>query len=178
MDGPDALTEALARVRLVALDVDGTLTEGRVTYIGSQELMSFCARDGQGLRWLSDRGVRIAWITGRGCEATVRRANELGIDELRRGGSKETHLREIQGNFDIDPEETLAMGDDLPDLGLARAAGIFCAPCDAAAEVRERADLITRAAGGRGAVREIAEMLLRAKGLWEEGVGPREPEGA
>lgn len=166
---------ALARIRLVALDVDGTLTEGRVTYIGSQELMSFSARDGQGVRWLVDAGFEVAWISGRGCAATEKRAEELGVRAVLHAGPKEERLRAVQAELGIGPEETLAMGDDLPDLGLARAAVVFCAPADAAPEVRAQASIVTGAAGGRGAVREICERLLRARGVWVEGEGPRLP---
>ncbi len=159
----------LAQVRLVALDVDGTLTDGRIIYPGLQsEIQRFDVRDGQGLRWLADAGVTVAWITGRGCEATKRRAEELGVQELiTRSGPKREALSTLQERLGISRSETASMGDDLPDLGLAAASGFFAAPSDACEAVRDAARLVTTAGGGRGAVRELCEAILRAKGLFE-----------
>ena len=163
---PEA-TRILARVRLAAFDVDGTLTDGRVVYVGDDELQNFCVHDGQGLVWLRKEGVQLTWITGRGCEATSRRAKELGVAELvLRSGPKDELLAEIQTRLGIPPEETLAMGDDLPDLGLARRAAFFAAPANARVEVRERADLVPSRAGGDGAARELCEHVLAARGTW------------
>jgi len=162
------LLARLAPVRLLALDVDGTLTDGRVVYVGEQELQAFCVRDGQGLAWLRQADVALAWVTGRGCRATERRAAELGIEELHVGvGPKEERLARIQERLGIPPEQTVAMGDDLPDLGLALRSAVFACPADARPEVREQADLVTAATGGAGAVRELAEAILRSKELWE-----------
>jgi len=159
----------LARAKLLVLDVDGTLTDGKVTYVGDQELQSFCVRDGQGLVWLRRHGVKLAWISGRGCDVTRRRAEELKVDFLRMVcRDKAAALVEAQTELGIGPGETMAMGDDLPDLALAAGAVFFTAPADARAEVRERADLVTRAAAGSGAVRELCEAWLAAKGLWRE----------
>ena len=165
--------EVLARARLLALDVDGVLTDGRIAYLGAEELQTFHVLDGQGLRWLQRAGVEVAWITGRGSAATEKRAHELGVHELHMGvGDKHEVLAGVQERLGISAEETVAMGDDLPDLGLARGAALLVSPPGAAAELRERAAFVTRAAGGRGAVRELAEALLRAKGLWSEIAGP------
>jgi 3-deoxy-D-manno-octulosonate 8-phosphate phosphatase (KDO 8-P phosphatase) len=159
----------LAGVRLLALDVDGVLTDGRVTYVGDHELQSFCVQDGQGLVWLRKAGVELAWITGRGCQATERRAHELGVRELHvRSGPKDKVLADIQQRLGVTPDETAAMGDDLPDLGLAERAGFFAAPANARREVRARASLVTRASGGAGAVRELVEHILRAQGRWRD----------
>ena len=168
MPSTQELRERLARVRLVALDVDGTLTDGGVRYAGSEELVRFCVRDGQGLVWLRrELGIQLAWITGRGCPAVERRAQELGVEHLvMRPACKCTALAEVQAALGVTPEQTLAMGDDLPDLGLAAGAAVLCAPADARLEVRQRADLVTEARGGDGAVREVAEALLEAQGAW------------
>ncbi len=166
---PAAVQNALARARLLVLDVDGTLTDGRVTYVGDEELQSFCVRDGQGLVWLARAGVELAWITGRGCRATERRAAELGVDELHmRAGPKAEVLAGVQARLDVAPDETIAMGDDVPDLALATRAAVFVAPADACAEVRERAHLVTSARAGNGAVRELVETILRAKAVWDD----------
>ncbi len=164
---PSALTKRLGRVRLLALDVDGVLTDGRVVYAGDQELQSFHVADGQALRWLAGAGVACAWITGRGCASTERRAAELGCELHTQVRDKTAVLSEVQARLGIAPEETLAMGDDLPDLALAQGAGLFAAPANAAREVCERADLVTVRAGGEGAVRELIEHVLIARGAWE-----------
>jgi 3-deoxy-D-manno-octulosonate 8-phosphate phosphatase (KDO 8-P phosphatase) len=161
-----AIAASFARARLLALDVDGVLTDGRVVYGETGEIQHFDVRDGQGLAWLRDVGLRVTWITGRGCAATRRRAEELGV-ELHAGASrKDDVLAGVQKRLGVAPEETVAMGDDLPDLFLAARAGLFVAPADARPEVRERAGLVTEASGGRGAVREVCEHLLRSREEW------------
>jgi 3-deoxy-D-manno-octulosonate 8-phosphate phosphatase (KDO 8-P phosphatase) len=166
------LVARLSRVRLVALDVDGTLTDGGVQYVevdyAHSELMRFDVRDGQGLVWLRrELDVKVAWITGRGCKSTERRAKELGIDALEmNSGPKDEVLAKIQKRFGLEVDQTLAMGDDLPDLKLAARAAVFAAPSDARDHVRARADLITEECGGHGAVREVCEALLAAQGRW------------
>ncbi len=160
----------LARVRLVVLDVDGVLTDGRIVY-GYQgpadETMHFHVHDGLALRWLKKEGVKLFWITGRGCAATRARAKELEVDELvERSSHKGVDLRALQGKHGFAREDTLAMGDDLPDLALRGDCALFVAPANACADVKERADHVTRATGGHGAVRELVEDLLRARGRW------------
>lgn len=163
----------LARVRLLALDVDGVMTDGKVVYAGGPdgvlELQSFDVQDGIALRWLANVGVKIAWITGRGCVVTAHRAQELRVDALEmQVASKNETLARVQKRFGVGVDETIAMGDDLPDLGLRARSGFFVAPQNARAEVREVADLILSRSGGDGAVRELAEILLRARGRWQE----------
>jgi len=165
---PGELQPFLARVRLVALDVDGTLTDGSVNYLGSEELVRFHVHDGQGLVWLRQAGLELAWISGRGSAAVRARAAELGVGELHLSvGPKAEVLAEVQDRLGIAPEETLAMGDDLADLAMAARAALFVAPSDARPEVRARAHWVTTAPGGRGAVRELAERLLDARGRWD-----------
>jgi 3-deoxy-D-manno-octulosonate 8-phosphate phosphatase (KDO 8-P phosphatase) len=171
LDG--AVLDRLAKIKLFAMDVDGTLTDGRVTYIGPQESQSFDVQDGQGLVWMRKAGIKLAWITGRGCAATERRAEELGVEfQVMQCKDKLAALREIQTSLQIRPQETLSMGDDLPDLALASASGFFCAPANARPEVIERADYVTRLEAGRGAARELCELYLRASGHWDGIHGP------
>ncbi len=171
MHSAEELLHSLSRVRLVAFDVDGVLTDGRVQYLGGEELMSFDVQDGLGLKLLREAEVQLAWISGRGSVATRRRAQELGIEELHLFESaKAERLEDVQDRLDIPVEETAAIGDDLPDLGLAQRAQVFVAPRNARSEVRSRAHWVTRAAGGNGAVRELAEAILTAKGLWMDTV--------
>ncbi|MBL8863628.1 MAG: HAD hydrolase family protein [Planctomycetes bacterium] len=168
--------EVLRRARLLALDVDGTLTDGSIVLTGPAEgaarpaeIQRFDVRDGIALRWLADAGLELAWISGRGTAVTAARGAELGVRHvLLRVARKSDELGRLQSQLGIDPSETIAMGDDLPDLRLRARAGFFAAPADARAEVRARADLVTTAAGGRGAVRELAEVILRARGAWDD----------
>lgn len=167
-------TSSLLRdARLVVMDVDGTLTDGKVLLLGgsaterAQEIQAFDVRDGIGLRWLSKAGLQLAWISGRGTGATQARGAELGIHHvLLRIKDKHAELTRLQAQLSITPAQTVAMGDDLPDLGLRAGAGFFAAPADAVEEIRARADLVTRAVGGHGAFRELAEAILRARGEW------------
>ena len=165
---PEKSRAILARVRLLVLDVDGTLTDGRVVYAGEEELQSFHVHDGQGLAWLTRAGVEVAWVTGRGCAATEKRARELGVRELVMGsGPKEAVVAEIQERLGVDVEATVAMGDDLPDLAMAARAALFACPADARPEVVAAADLVTSAAAGAGAVRELCDAILQAGGRWD-----------
>jgi len=165
-----ALDRALAEARLVALDVDGTLTDGRIGYLGTEELSVFDVHDGLGLVWLREAGVVVAWLSGRGSRAVERRARELGIRELHLGlKDKRRTLEELQRRLDIAPEHTVAMGDDFPDVAMAARAALFVAPANARPEVKARAGLVTRASGGAGAVRELVERLLAARGAWPPG---------
>jgi 3-deoxy-D-manno-octulosonate 8-phosphate phosphatase (KDO 8-P phosphatase) len=158
----------LARVRLVVLDVDGTLTDGRIGYVGSEELQTFHVHDGAGIVRLREAGVEVAWISGRGSRATETRAGELGVRELHlRVASKARALQGIQERLHLAREETLAMGDDLADLELAAHAALLAVPANARPELRARAERVSRAAGGAGAVRELADAILAAKALRE-----------
>ncbi|MFN0243316.1 MAG: KdsC family phosphatase [Planctomycetota bacterium] len=163
--------ERLRGARLLALDVDGVLTDGRVVYSAygpPDELQHFDVQDGIALRWLIEAGVVVTWITGRGCLATTFRARELGVEECHtKVVSKRATLRAIQERLSIGVAETVAMGDDLPDLGLRAQAGVFVAPANARDEIKARADWTVTARGGAGAVRELAEAILRARGRWD-----------
>jgi 3-deoxy-D-manno-octulosonate 8-phosphate phosphatase (KDO 8-P phosphatase) len=159
------LAARLARIRLVVLDVDGTLTDGSVSYAGSEELVRFDVHDGLGLVWLKRAEVTLAWISGRGSRAVETRAAELGVREVfLHVGDKLACLAELQTRLGLAPELTLAMGDDVVDLMLLPRVAVFVAPANARPEVRARAHWVTQASGGRGAVRELAERLLAARG--------------
>lgn len=174
------LDKRLAQIKLLVLDVDGVLTDGRVYYDATEsadgeatstvELQAFHARDGLGINLLRNAGVTVAWISGRGCAATKRRAKELGIEELhlRARGGKFPLLVGIQERLGVTAEETAAMGDDIVDLAMARGAGVLACPADAHEELIQRADFIADRKGGRGAVRDLCDAILRAKGAWED----------
>ncbi|HRV79813.1 MAG TPA: HAD hydrolase family protein [Planctomycetota bacterium] len=161
-------TDHLARMELLVLDIDGTLTDGQVVYSVEGDVQRYSVHDGQGLVWVTRiGGMKQAWISGRAGSPARRRAKELGVDCLRLGVSgKAQVLQSVQQELGIAPDRTLAMGDDLPDLGLAAHSGLFIAPKNARSEVRQRAHFVTRKRGGHGAVREVCEWLLYAKGHW------------
>lgn len=162
----------LARVRLLILDVDGVLTDGSITLDGDgAEWKTFHVRDGVGLRLWREAGHALAIITGRSSAAVARRAAELGIDVVRQGvGDKLAAAEEILRGFRLDWSETAAIGDDLPDLPVVTRAEVGFAVADACFELRAAATVVTGAPGGRGAVREAVERLLRARGGWEAAV--------
>ncbi len=162
------IAELLRPVRLVALDVDGTLTDGGVYVTEDGEATRYFVIDGWGIKTLQQHRVEVAFISGRKSKSAERRARDLGVGECHLGvASKDVVLREIQQRLAIERRETVAMGDDLPDLALQAGSGCFVAPANARAEIMARADFVTRAAGGAGAVRELAELILRAQGRWQ-----------
>jgi len=162
------LAALLRPVRLVVLDVDGTLTDGGITVSGAGETLRFDVRDGLLVVAALRAGLQVAWITGRGSPAVEERARNLGVRELHMHvKDKAAALRQLLDKLSIAATETLAMGDDLPDLALRSVAGCFVAPADACAQVRAAADHVTQARGGHGAVREALELLLRAQDRWD-----------
>jgi 3-deoxy-D-manno-octulosonate 8-phosphate phosphatase (KDO 8-P phosphatase) len=161
------LRAALASARLLVFDVDGVLTDRRVIYGSQDEVQAFDVRDGLGLELVRREGLQVAWISGRGCAATRRRAAELGVRELHlQTGPKGAVLRELQARLKLSPAVTVSMGDDLPDLPLAALSALFVVPADAHPEARARAGMVCAAKGGRGAVRELCDAVLRARGSW------------
>jgi len=162
----------LRPVRLLLLDVDGVMTDGRITYSASgDELKSFHVRDGSGLKYWHRSGGRTAILTGRKSSVVERRAAELGIEIVRQGaldkGPVFDEILDSLAGSGITPAEVACVGDDLPDLPPMRRAGLAIAVADAAAEVKEFAAAVTKTEGGRGAVREVVEAVLRAQGRWE-----------
>jgi 3-deoxy-D-manno-octulosonate 8-phosphate phosphatase (KDO 8-P phosphatase) len=157
-----------AVVRLLALDVDGVLTDGLIYYSSSgDELKAFNIKDGLGIKLLQKVGVRVAIITGRQSEIVARRARELGIEDVVQGrDDKRQALLELCQRHNISMEECAYMGDDLPDLGAIIAAGLGMTVADASSAVCEAADWRSRYNGGCGAVREACEFILSAKGEW------------
>jgi 3-deoxy-D-manno-octulosonate 8-phosphate phosphatase (KDO 8-P phosphatase) len=161
--------ERLAGVRMLILDVDGVLTDGRIVYTDDGgETKSFNVRDGYGIKLLMRAGVEVALVTARESRSVARRATDLGITLLNQGaGDKLAAFDEILRSRGLKPRETACMGDDLMDLPLITRAGFSATVPEAPTELRERVDYITRAGGGNGAVREVIEMILKACGKWD-----------
>jgi len=170
-----AIDSGLARrVRLLGLDVDGVLTDNGV-YIGPVggapvEFKRFDIQDGLGLRLLRTAEIPVIWLSGRHSEATALRAQELQVDELLQvpGPGKLEALEEVLARRGVAWDEVAFAGDDLADLQVLRRVGLPIAVPNAVAEVRALASVVTRAAGGHGAVREIVEALLKARGVWPD----------
>lgn len=161
------------RVRLMAFDVDGTLTAGGI-HIGPQgeAFKTFSVRDGFGLTLLRDAGVRVALVTGRSSEIVAQRARELRIDTVLQGvADKADALRGLCAQMGISTAESGFMGDDWPDLPAMRVAGFAAAVAEAAPEVRRIAHWVASQPAGAGAVRELAEHLLRAQGRLQQALG-------
>ena len=161
---PQQMLKRAASIRLLVLDVDGVLTDGRLylTEDGS-EFKAFHVRDGLGVERLQDSGIRVALVTGRQSRLVARRADELGITEVRQGCSdKAAALRELCESMGIDLAFAAHMGDDLPDLPPMQLAGLGIAVADAHPQVIAAADWVTRRGGGQGAVREMCDLILQA----------------
>ena len=156
-------------VRLAIFDVDGVLTDGTI-YMGStgEAFKAFNVADGHGIKMLQAAGVAVAIISGRSSEAVARRAEELAIAHLVQGSKDKVadFERVIQG-LGLGREACAFVGDDLPDLAVMRACGFAVAVANAAEELKAHAHYVTKASGGRGAVREFCELVLRAQGQLE-----------
>ncbi len=165
---PSIIDARAQKVRALILDVDGVLTDGRITYLpGGGESKTFHVRDGLGIQLFVASGGKCAWISGRESEVVVRRANELGVSFLELGiDDKVTAFDALLKKLGCTDEEVAYVGDDLPDLPLIRRAGLGLAVADAAPEVRSAAHVVLRTGGGQGAVRETCERILKAKGSW------------
>jgi len=152
-------------IRLLLLDVDGVLTDGRLYYGNNgEELKAFNIQDGLGIKLLQRNGVKVGIITGRSSELLARRANELGIDLVVQGREdKLVALQEVLKTHDYRMEEVAFLGDDLPDVAVIRQVGLGVAVANARPFVVENAVWQTKANGGDGAVRELAEMILQAQ---------------
>lgn len=159
----------LSRVTVLGCDVDGTLTDGSVTFDDSgRELKSFHIQDGLGIVLASFVGLRVAWITGRNSPIVERRARELGVSLLLQGvRDKAAALAQLTLRLGVTPEQVAFIGDDLNDLPALRAAGVALAPANAVPEVRAAAHYVTPRAGGHGAVRDAVESILRARGDYD-----------
>jgi 3-deoxy-D-manno-octulosonate 8-phosphate phosphatase (KDO 8-P phosphatase) len=155
-----------AEVVLVVLDVDGVLTDGRLWYgADGESLKSFDVRDGHGIKMLLAAGVGVAVISGRRSAAVTARMRELGVSDVAQGvGDKARALAELLKRNSTDARRVACLVDDTPDLGLMAAVGLPAAVADAHPEVLEAAAHVTRARGGRGAVREFCDWLLAARG--------------
>ncbi len=168
------LRKRAKQIKVLLMDVDGTITTGAVTLLSmsdgsAMEIKTFDAHDGQGLTLARTAGLRTGVITGRESAAMRRRAQEMKIEFVyEKQAQKIPAYEEILAKTGV-PESAVAyLGDDLPDLPVMRRVGLAVAVGDAVAEVKKAAHYTTRAIGGRGALRELVELILKSQGIWEE----------
>lgn len=165
-----SLLARIRPIRLMIFDVDGVLTDGRVIYHDNgSETKEFDVQDGHGIKLLQRAGIEVALITGRECPAVAHRAEDLGIRRVFQGAKHKLEAyRTVLGDTGLADHEVGFAGDDLIDIPVLRRVGFAVAVPNAVTHVLPFVHYVTKARGGRGACREICEMLLKGQGLWEE----------
>jgi 3-deoxy-D-manno-octulosonate 8-phosphate phosphatase (KDO 8-P phosphatase) len=170
----DHVTELASRVKLLLMDVDGVLTNGKLFNVPDAaghmvETKGFDSQDGIALQWLNWKGIKTGVISGRQSPATEERARQVKMTYVYQGHiEKVPILEEILKDAKIDASEVAYVGDDLTDAVIMRRVGLAIATANAREEVKRAAHYVTQASGGEGAVREVVELLMKAQGLWAE----------
>jgi 3-deoxy-D-manno-octulosonate 8-phosphate phosphatase (KDO 8-P phosphatase) len=166
----DDLRERAKKIKLLLLDVDGVLTDGRIIYDShGRDSKFFDVHDGMGVYLLSKAGIPTVLITAKGSRAIRPRAKDMRIAEVFENISPKTSvLAKILKKYKVAEEEICFVGDDLVDLGLMKRVGFPVAVFNACPEIKQAAGYITIKEGGRGAVREVAELILKSSGLWAD----------
>ena len=171
---PAKLKRRAAHIKVLLMDVDGTMTDGGVILLSqldgtALELKTFDAHDGQGLTLAHTAGIRTGCITGRESPALARRANEMKMEFIyMKQPTKIPAYEEILRKAGVAESAVAYVGDDLPDLLVMRRVGLAIAVGDAVPEVKKAAHFVTKAHAGRGAIRDAVELILKSKGIWEE----------
>jgi len=160
----------LNKIKLLILDVDGVMTDGRIIFDSNGvESKFFNVKDGHGIKMLQRAGIEVAIISGRQSTVVTNRAAELGIERVfQKAAAKLAPYKQILADTGLANEEVAFMGDDLIDIPVLRRVGFAVAPADAVAEVIPFTHLVTKNSGGWGAVREVCDLLLKTQGRWEE----------
>ncbi len=168
-DGATTATAKAARLALMGFDVDGVLTDGTLYFgPGGDEIKGFSSLDGHGLKMLQRAGIEVVIISGRSSQALELRARNLDVKELHMGvEDKRTLLGQLAAQRGIDLSRAGYMGDDVVDLPVLRACGFSASVADGHTEVLSRVDYVASKGGGRGAVREVCDLILRAQGKWD-----------
>ena len=172
---PKNITDKAKKIKLIAMDVDGVLTGGEIIIYESgkhvKELKFWNVRDRMGFSLLrsAKSDLKLAWITGRYCKHVSDQAKELRIESFVQDCmDKATAMKAIIKKYSLKPEQVLYIGDDLVDVPVLRMVGLAVAPNDAIPEALKVADYVTKVAGGKGVLREVAELVLKARGLWKK----------
>ena len=159
----------IAGIKAVILDVDGVLTDGSI-YVDAEgkETKRFNVRDGAAIKWLRRSNFMVAFLSGRTSAAVEARARQLGVEHVVQGATEKSPAYEaLREKLGVSDEEVCYAGDDLHDLPVMRRVGFAVAPADGTGETRAAAHYVTQARGGEGAVRELAEVILKSRGFWE-----------
>jgi 3-deoxy-D-manno-octulosonate 8-phosphate phosphatase (KDO 8-P phosphatase) len=165
--------ERAKKIKLILMDVDGTFTDGRMTYFPDStgkmvEFKFFSSHDGLAAHFCNSVGIKTGFISGLQSPAVEERARILGMTYVKQGHlEKEKVWEEVLADAKLTPEQAAFIGDDLTDLGLILKAGLGCAVADARKEVRQHADYVTDAPGGHGAFREVVELILKSQDKWK-----------
>ena len=164
------MNDKLADIRLLLLDVDGVMTDGGIIYDGNGlETKTFNVKDGHGIKMLQRYGIEVGIITGRTSLVVDIRAKELGVELVYQGALKKLEsYRDIKRRTGLVDSQIAYMGDDVIDVPVMKQVVFAAAPSDALIEARNAAHYVTSLAGGRGAVREVCDLILRGRGLWNE----------
>lgn len=162
------LQQRAALIKLVIFDVDGVLTDRKIYFSDDgREFKAFNSLDGHGIRMLQESGVKVAVITARRSPIVVRRMTELGVTLIYQGyQDKRAALTDLERTLNLSLQQIAYLGDDLPDLPLMRKVGLGIAVSDACEYVVQHADHVTQTAGGKGAAREVCELIMQAQGTW------------
>lgn len=165
----NALRRAARKIKLVILDVDGVLTDGSIILDNEgNEYKSFHVRDGHGIKMLIRAGIMVALVTGRNSRVVERRAHELGITEVfQKCFDKTAVYNALVSKYSLSPDQIAYVGDDIVDAPVMAMVGLPVSVLDSADEIKNYSLMVTRNRGGRGAVREVADIILKSKGLWE-----------
>lgn len=158
-------------VKLIGMDVDGVLTAGEIIILNDgEELKIWNVKDRLGFHLVRQvEGIKFAWISGRASLEVTARAKELGIEALYQGCKDKSGVyEEILKNFNLKPEETAFIGDDLIDIPILQRVGLAVCPQDAPAEVKKEVDYIAAVSGGKGVLREVVELILKSQGIWDK----------
>ena len=163
-----SLRQKLRDIKLFLCDVDGVLTDGAVYMGDGMEMKRFNIRDGLGLKFLQQNGIRVGWISRRPSPATQQRADDLKIDFLsQKDGGKVEAVEVILRQTGLNWSHVCYVGDDIVDIAVLERAGVGVAVADGVTEVRAVADYVTRAPGGHGAIREMVNLILQAQNKWQ-----------
>jgi len=166
----EELLKKIRPIRLLILDVDGVLTDGRIIMNDNgQEIKHFDVKDGHGIKIMMRHGIDVVFLTGRRSEVVEHRARDLGVGEVHQGiWNKVEAFEEILRRRNLDRDHVAYVGDDVVDIALLKRVGFSVAVADASEDVKKTADYVTKKSGGRGAVREVCEIILKAQEKWDE----------
>ncbi len=164
------LDARMQSIELILSDVDGVMTDGGITYDNQGiETKTFHVRDGMGIKLWQKTGHRFGVITARSSHIVKLRMDELGVDFIRQGTEQKlSAAQQIIDELQLDPSNVCYIGDDLTDVGLMKSSGMSASVADAADDVKKVADYVTKSAGGKGAIRELIEMILKSQKRWNE----------